>query len=92
MEAKQYDTKQPVVHWRNERWNKKYLETNENTTNPMGCSESISKREVYRNKTLPQGTRQISNEQPKLTPKAVEKEGQTKAKYSRRKEIVKIRA
>ena len=58
----------------------------------MGCSESISKREVYRNKTLPQGTRQISNEQPKLTPKAVEKEGQTKAKYSRRKEIVKIRA
>ena len=30
MEAKQYATKQPMDHWRNQRRNKKYLETTEN--------------------------------------------------------------
>ena len=30
MEAKQYATKQPVGHWRNQRGNRKLLETNEN--------------------------------------------------------------
>ena len=30
MEAKQYVTKQPMDHWRNQRGNQKYLETNEN--------------------------------------------------------------
>ena len=30
MEAKQYATKQPVDHWRNQSGNKKYLETKEN--------------------------------------------------------------
>ena len=30
MEAKQYATKQPMGHWRNQRGNKKYLETNGN--------------------------------------------------------------
>ena len=38
---------------------------------PMGCSKSSSKREVYSNTILPQGTRNISNKQPNLTPKAV---------------------
>ena len=42
----------------------------DNNTKPMGCSKSSSKREVYRNTILPQETRNISNRQPSLTPKA----------------------
>ena len=38
---------------------------------PMGCSKSSSKREVYSNTILPQETRNISNKQPNLTPKAI---------------------
>ena len=37
----------------------------------MGCSKSSSKREVYSNIILPQETRNISNEQPNLTPKTI---------------------
>ena len=37
----------------------------------MGCSKSSSKREVYSNKILPEKTRNISNKQPNLTPKAI---------------------
>ena len=37
----------------------------------MGCSKSSSKREVYSNRILPQETRNISNKQPNLTPKAI---------------------
>ena len=54
----------------------------------MGCGKSSSKREVYSNTSLPQETRKISNKQHTLTTK----EEQTKAKVSRRKEIIKIRA
>ena len=36
----------------------------------MGHSKSPSKREVYSNIILPQETREISNKQPNLTPKA----------------------
>ena len=32
MEAKQYATKQPMNNWRNQRGNKKYLETNDKKT------------------------------------------------------------
>ena len=39
----------------------------------MGCSKSISKREVYSNAVPPQETRNISNKQPNLTPKAVKR-------------------
>ena len=35
----------------------------------MRCSKNSSNREVYRNKTLPQETRKISNKPPILTPK-----------------------
>ena len=38
---------------------------------PMGCSKSSSKREVYRNTTLPQETRNISNTEPNITLKAI---------------------
>ena len=57
----------------------------------MGCSKSISKREVYNNTILPQETRKISN---KLTLylKQLEKEEQINPKVSRRNKIIKIRA
>ena len=38
---------------------------------PMGCSKISSKREVYSNTILPQETRNISNKQPKFTPKTI---------------------
>ena len=58
----------------------------------MGCIKSSSKRKVYGSTSLPQEIRKISNKQPNLTPKELEKEEQTKPKVSRRKEIIKIRA
>ena len=64
----------------------------------MGCSKSSSTREVYSNTSLPQETRNISNKQPNLTPKAIrERRIRTnkqakKPKVSRRKEIIKIRS
>ena len=61
-------------------------------TKPMGCSKSSSKREVYSNAILPQETRNISNKQPNLTPKAIRERRTKKPKVSRRKEIIKIRS
>ena len=58
----------------------------------MGCSKSSSKREVYSNTILPQGTRKISNKQPNLTPKAIRERRTKKPKVNRRKEIIKIRS
>ena len=61
----------------------------------MGCSKSSEKREVYSNISLPQETRETSNTQPKLTPKATRKRTTTtknQPKVSRRKEIIKVRA
>ena len=60
--------------------------------NPMGCSKSSSKREVYSNTVLPQETRNISNKQPNLTPKAIRERRTKKPKVSQRKEIIKIRS
>ena len=48
----------------------------------MGCSKSSSKREVYSNTNLPQETRNTSNKQPSLTPKAI-RERRTKNKPQR---------
>ena len=60
----------------------------------MRCSKNSSKREVNSNTTLPQETRNISNKQPNLTPKAVrERRRRTTKKtpkVSRRKEIINI--
>ena len=58
----------------------------------MGCSKRSSKREVYSNIMLLQETRNISNKQPNLSPKAVRKEEQKTPQVSRRKEIIKIRS
>ena len=75
MEAKQYATKQPRDHWRNQRGNKKITRNKwqwkHNEPKPMGCSKSSSKREVYSNTILPQETRNISNKQPNLTTKVI---------------------
>ena len=48
----------------------------------MGCSKSTSKREVYSYTVLPQETKKISNKQPNLTPKAIEKEEQKTPKLA----------
>ena len=58
----------------------------------MGCSKSSSNREVYSNTMLPQRIRNISNKQPNLTPKQLEKEEQKICKVRRREEIIKIRS
>ena len=56
----------------------------------MGCSKSSSKREVYSNIILPQETRNISNEQPNLTPNAIRERRRKIPKVSRMKEIIKV--
>ena len=60
---------------------KKYLETNNNENIMIQNIWDAAKgamREVYSNTILPQETRKISNKQPNLTPKQLEKEKQTK--------------
>ena len=59
------------------------------TSKPVGCSK---KREVYSKTSLPQETRETSNIQPNLTPKANRKRRTKDLKDSRRKEVIKIRA
>ena len=61
-------------------------------TKTYGCSKSSSKREVYSNTILPQETRNISNKQPKPTPKAIREIRTKNPKVSRRKEIINIRS
>ena len=61
----------------------------------MGCSKRSSNRDVYSSTILPQETRNISNKQPNLTPKAIRERRRTTTKtlkVSRRKEIIKIRS
>ena len=58
----------------------------------MESSKSSSKREVYSNITPPQETRNISNKQSHLTPKAIRERRTKKAIVSRRKEIIQIRS
>ena len=63
METKQYATKQPMDHWRNQEEAKKYLDTDENENKMIqkstGHSKSSSNREVYSDASLPQETRKI---------------------------------
>ena len=53
----------------------------------MGCSESSPMREVYSNTIQSQETRNISNKQPKRTPKAIRERRAKNPKVSRRKEV-----
>ena len=57
----------------------------------MGCSESRSKREVYRNTILPQETRKTLNKQANSIPKTTGKRKTKKTpKVSTKKEIINI--
>ena len=95
METKQYVTKEPRDHWRNQRGNQKIprdkSQWKHDDPKPVGCSKSSSKREFYSYTSLHQETRKISNNLT-LHLKELEKEEQTKPKVSRRKDIIKIRA
>ena len=64
MEAKQYATKQPMDHWRNQRENQniprdKWKLKNDNPK-PMVHNKSSSKRGIYSDTSLPQKTRKTS--------------------------------
>ena len=61
-------------------------------SNPMGCSKSSPKREVYSNAILPQETGKILNKQPKLTPKAIRERRTKKPRSQKKKETIKIRS
>ena len=77
LEAKQYATKQPKDHWRNQRGNQKIpgdkWKWKHNDPKSMEWSKSSSKREVYSNTSLLQEIRKISNKQPILIPKRTRK-------------------
>ena len=90
MEAKQYVTKQPMDHWRNQRGNKKYLETNENK-NTVTQNWWDTAKAVLRRKFMAIQSYLRKQEQPNLTSKATRK-WKTKTKVSRKKEVIQIRA
>ena len=94
MEIKQYGSKQPTGYWRNQKGNQKTSRNTwqwkHDTSKPMGCSKSSSKREVYSNTIIPQEIGKTSNRQPNITPKTTGKRRTKKPKISRRKEIIKI--
>ena len=98
MEAKQYVTKYPRDHWRNQKGNKKTLEKNytENTTiqNLWDAAKSDLRGkfiviQAYLKKQTNKQNLKINN--LTLHVKELGKEDQTKPKVSRRKEIIKIR-
>ena len=66
MEVKQYATKQPMDHWKNQRGNKKILgdkrKWKHNDPKSMGHNKSSSERQVYRDTSLSQETRKILND------------------------------
>ena len=96
MEIKQHVPKKLTGYWRNQKGNQK-LSRNKwqwkhDNSKPMGCSKSSSKREAYSNTILPQETRKTLNRQPNFTSKTMGKRTTPLPKFSRRKEIIKIRA
>ena len=64
---------------------------NENTTAP-NLWDAVNKggyqRELYSNPGLPKKGRKVSNTQPNLTPKKLEKEQQIKLKTNKRRESI----
>ena len=71
--------------------NKICIEANENNPKPMEFSKSSAKGKVHSNTSLPQETREKSNNLT-LHLKQLEKEEMKNPRVSRRKEIIKIRA
>ena len=62
MEAKQYTSKKPTNHSRNQNEIKICIEKNENNNpKPMGFSKGSAKGKVHSNTSLPQETGEKSN-------------------------------
>ena len=55
------------------------------TQNLWDAVKVVAKREVYTNTILPQETRNISNKQPKRTPKAIRERRNKPPKLAKRK-------
>ena len=95
MEIKQNATKKPTSHWQNQRRNKTipWEKRKGNTTlqNLWDAAKAVLKGKVHRNTNLPQEIKTISNKQPNLPPKRVEKEEKSKPKVNIIKGIIKIR-
>ena len=77
--------------WRNQRknlkiprdkWKWKY-----NLPKHRGCNKNSFKTEIHNNTVPATEIRKISNKQPNITPKNMEKKEQTSSKVYRRKEI-----
>ena len=75
MEVKQFVLSNQEITEKNQRRNQKIprnkWQWKHDDPKPMECSKSSSKRVVYSNTILPQETKNISNKQPNLTPKAI---------------------
>ena len=88
MEAKQYAIKQPIEQWRNQIWNKKYLETNENESTMIQNLQNTAKT-VLKQKYIAISSKetrkktQVNNITFHLRQR--EKEKQNKPKVRRRK-------
>ena len=96
MEAKQYATKQPMNNWRNQRGNKKYLETNEdeNTTsqNLWDAAKASLRGKFIAIKSYLRKQEKSQTNNLTLQLKQLDREEQTKPKVSRRKEMIKTQA
>ena len=70
METKQYATKNPKSHWRNQRGNQKVpwdkWKWKHSIPKSLGCSKRSSTKEVYNDTGLSKETRKNSNKQPNL--------------------------
>ena len=92
IESKQHATRKPMCQWRNQTKYKNtmtHMKIKCNFPNSIGYCKSISKREAYKDRNLPQGTRKISSKQPRPQLKRIRK--RTRIKVNRRKEIIKLR-
>ena len=96
MEAKQYTTKQPRDHWRNQRGNQKIPRENdnENTTiqNLWDAAKAVLRGKFTEIQSYLKKPEKSQTNNLTLHLKELEKEEQTKPKVSRREEIIKIRA
>ena len=96
METQQHATKQPMDHWRNQRWIKKYLEANDNKETTLQNLWDAAKA-ILRGKFIAVQAHLRKQEKAQINKltlhlKQLKWEEQTRPKVSRRKEIIKIRA
>ena len=94
MEIKQYISKSPTGHWRNQKGSQKFLETNDNknTTTQNLCSKTVLRGDFIAMQSYlkKQEIHWIDNLTLQL--KQLEKEWQQNPKISRKKVTIKIRA